>query len=113
MEKAITGRITLNLVAGIIITVVTIVVAIFWMAERQNDQADEATTTMVVGGITAMERRVQGIANDYAWWEDAYNAYERHDDEWMWSNVGSSIEETRIADLMAIIAPSGSCAATE
>jgi diguanylate cyclase (GGDEF)-like protein len=105
MAKSITGRITLNLVAGILVTVVTVAGAIFWMAERQNDQADEATTTMVVGGLQAMERRVQGISNDYSWWEDAYDAYVRGDADWMWSNVGSSIEDTQIADLMAIISP--------
>ena len=107
MARAITGRITLNLVAGILVTVLTVFSAIIWMAQKQNDQAAKATTTMVVGGLQAMEKRVQGIANDYSWWEDAYDAYTRHDDEWMWSNVGSSVEETQIADLMAIVSPAG------
>ncbi|HMN84744.1 MAG TPA: bifunctional diguanylate cyclase/phosphodiesterase [Bauldia sp.] len=107
MEKAITGRITLNLVAGIIITVVTIVVAIFWMAERQNDQAASSTETMVVGGVEAMSRRVQGLANDYGWWDDAYDAYFRKDEEWLAANIGASVEETEIADMMAIVSPAG------
>ena len=107
MARAITGRITLNLVAGILVTVLTVFSAIIWMAQKQNDQAAKATTTMVIGGLQAMEKRVQGIANDYSWWEDAYDAYTRHDDEWMWSNVGSSVEETQIADLMAIVSPAG------
>ena len=70
MNKGITSRITLNLIAGIVITVVTVVVAIFWMAARQNDQAAKSTETMVVGGVEAMVRRVNGLANDYAWWQD-------------------------------------------
>jgi diguanylate cyclase (GGDEF)-like protein len=107
MQKGITGRITLNLIAGILITVVTVSVAILWMSQKQNQQANEATRTMVVGGVEAMERRLQGIANDYGWWEDAYDAYERHDTDWMWSNVGSSVQETNIADLMGIISPEG------
>ena len=57
MKKAITGRITLNLIAGIVITVVTVVVAIFWMAARQNEQAAQSTETMVIGGVEAMTRR--------------------------------------------------------
>ena len=57
MAKAITGRITLNLVAGILVTVVTVSGAILWMAQKQNDQADEATTTMVVGGLQAILRQ--------------------------------------------------------
>ena len=107
MEKAITGRITLNLVAGIIITVVTVVVAIFWMAERQNDQAAQSTETMVVGGVDAMARRVQGLANDYGWWDDAYDAYFKKDEEWLAANIGASVQETEIADLMAVVSPAG------
>ena len=107
MEKAITGRITLNLIAGIVITVVTVVVAIVWMAERQNDQAAQSTETMVVGGVDAMTRRVQGLANDYGWWQDAYDAYLGHDDEWMSTNIASSVYETEIADIMAVLSPAG------
>ncbi|MEP2578642.1 MAG: hypothetical protein ABJH75_13665, partial [Roseibium sp.] len=71
MNKAITGRITLNLIAGIVITVVTVVVAIFWMAARQNEQAAHSTETMVIGGVQAMTRRAESLANDYGWWDDA------------------------------------------
>ena len=88
MTKNITGRITLNLIASIAITVVTVSVTILWMAQRQNDQADQATHTMVIGGVEAMEQSLQTIANDYAWWEDAYDAYVREDTDWMYSNVG-------------------------
>ncbi|MEQ8696027.1 MAG: bifunctional diguanylate cyclase/phosphodiesterase [Bauldia litoralis] len=104
MNKAITGRITLNLIAGIVITVVTVVVAIFWMAARQNEQAAHSTETMVIGGVQAMTRRAESLANDYGWWDDAYDAYVDGDAEWMEANIGASVEETEIADLMAIVA---------
>src|SRR5690606_2378870 len=55
-------------------------------------------------------RRVQALANDYGWWEDAYNAYLRKDDDWWWANVGSSVVDTQIADMMAIISPEGTLA---
>ncbi|MCB1494194.1 MAG: bifunctional diguanylate cyclase/phosphodiesterase [Bauldia sp.] len=107
MNKGITSRITLNLIAGIVITVVTVVVAIFWMAARQNDQAAKSTETMVVGGVEAMVRRVNGLANDYAWWQDFYDAYVTRDDEWMRTNIESSVAETEIADIMAVVSPAG------
>ncbi|MCP4308815.1 MAG: hypothetical protein GY788_28860, partial [bacterium] len=107
MKKAITGGITLNLIAGIVITVVTVVAAIFWMSARQNDQAAKSTQTMVVGGVEAMGRRVQSLANDYAWWQDFYDAYVGGDSEWMVTNIASSVEETEIADLMAVASPAG------
>ncbi len=107
MTKTITGRITLNLVAGILITVVTVVAAIFWMASRQNDQARTSTETMVAGGVEAMKRRTQALANDYGWWEDAYQAYVKGDTDWLDTNVGSSVTETMVADLFAIVSPDG------
>lgn len=107
MQKAITGRITLNLIAGIVITVVTVIVAIFWMAARQNEQAAHSTETMVIGGVEAMNRRVQSLANDYGWWQDFYDAYVAEDAEWMVTNIASSIEETEIADIMAVVSPAG------
>lgn len=107
MQKAIAGRITLNLIAGILITVVTVVLAIFWMANRQNDQAAQSTETMVSGGVEAMERRVRGYANDYGWWQDFHDAYVAADDEWMQTNIASSVEETEIADIMAVVSRQG------
>ena len=67
MSMSIAGRITLNLVAGILVTVVTVVAAVIWMAEAQNEQAQVSTRTMVTGGIVAMEDNVKAFANDYGW----------------------------------------------
>jgi sensor domain CHASE-containing protein len=107
MSHPIAGRITLNLVAGILLTIVTVVAAITWMAHRQNDQAANATRTMVSGGIDAMHGRVQDLANDYAWWEEAYDAYQRGDDGWISANIGTGIIDTQIADFLAILTPEG------
>lgn len=110
MSNPIAGRITLNLVAGIVITVVTVIAGIAWMAHRQNDQAAEGTRTMVMGGIDAMHTRVQGLANDYSWWEEAYDAYQRGDGAWIEANIGTGIVDTQIADFLAIISPDGKIA---
>jgi len=110
MNRTISGRITLNLLAGIVITVVTIVLAVVWMASRQNEQAAESTKTMVAGGVTAVQRRAEALANDYGWWDDAYLAFSGGDAEWLDTNVGSSVTETMVADLFAIISPEGEIA---
>src|SRR5689334_18159813 len=93
MTYRIAGRITLNLIAEIIVTVVTVSLAIFWMASRQNDQAEDANRTMVLGGISAMEDHVKQFANDYAWWEAGYDAYVKGDREWVDENYGSGITD--------------------
>jgi diguanylate cyclase (GGDEF)-like protein len=107
MDKTITGRITLNLVAGIIITVATVLITIIWMAQKHNEQAARSTETMVIGGVQAMGKRTQQLANDYSWWEEAYDAYVRGDGNWIDANVGTGITDTRIADMLAIISPEG------
>lgn len=107
MGQAITGRITLNLVAGIVITVVTVVIAILWMAARQNEQAQDSTYTMVSGGVTALGRRVESLASDYAWWEDAFTAYQGGDQAWFDTNFGESVEEAEVADMFAVISTEG------
>ncbi|HET7715625.1 MAG TPA: CHASE4 domain-containing protein, partial [Bauldia sp.] len=107
MTNSISGRITLNLVAGIVITVVTVIAAIFWMAARQDEQARASTETMVIGGVDAVARRAEALANDYGWWDDAYFAYVRRDEDWFYTNVGASVSETRVADLFAVVSPDG------
>jgi diguanylate cyclase (GGDEF)-like protein len=107
MAYPIATRITLNLVAGIIITVATVLITIFWMAQKHNEQAARSTETMVVGGVQAMGKRIQQLANDYSWWEEAYDAYVRGDTQWIDANVGTGITDTRIADLLVIISPKG------
>ncbi|WP_084639968.1 putative bifunctional diguanylate cyclase/phosphodiesterase [Kaistia adipata] len=107
MSHPIAGRITFNLVAGIVVTIVTVISGVAWMAYRQNDQAAQQTRTMVMGGVDAMHTRVQGLANDYSWWEEAYEAYGRGDRDWIDANIGTGIVDTLIADFLAILSPQG------
>lgn len=107
MSHPIAGRITLNLVAGIFVTILTVTVAVWWMAEKQNSQAQENTGTMVSGGIIAMQDNVKAFANDYAWWEAGYNAYVAKDTAWVDANFGSGIRDTQISDILVIIDPAG------
>jgi len=103
----VAGRITMNLVAAIFVTIVTVTAAVSWMAEEQNKQAQINTGTMVTGGIVAMEDNVKAFANDYAWWEAGYNAYMAHDTAWVDANFGSGIKDTQISDILVIISPKG------
>jgi diguanylate cyclase (GGDEF)-like protein len=108
MARAITRRITLNLVAGIVVTVATVLVTVSWMAHKHDEQAALGTETMVSGGVQAMSRRLAQLANDYGWWEEAYEAYMRGDTEWVDANMGTGITDTYIADLLVIVSPQGS-----
>ena len=110
MPRSISGRITFNLIAGILLTVLTVVGAVYWMAAQHNKAAAESTHTMVVGGLHAMTKRLQTTVNDYSWWEEAYDAFVRGDRDWIENNIGTGITETEIADILAIISPKGEIA---
>jgi diguanylate cyclase (GGDEF)-like protein len=103
MSKAITGGITVNLLAGIIVTIVTICGTALWMADQHDRQAAEATQTMVSGGIDLTRSRLEAITNDYAWWDEAFDAYVRNDEEWLEANIGTGITGTQIADALVIL----------
>src|SRR5690606_27924087 len=102
MTYPIAKRITFNLVAEVIVAVVTVMLAIGWMANRQNEQAQRTTHTMVLGGIAGMEETVKAFANDYAWWEPGYEHYVAKDAEWIDVNFGSGIVDTQITDVLLI-----------
>jgi diguanylate cyclase (GGDEF)-like protein len=107
MSRAITGGITANLLAGIIVTIVTICGTALWMADQHDRQAAEATQTMVEGGVDLTRRRLEAITNDYAWWDEAFDAYVRDDAEWLDANIGTGITGTMIADALVILGLDG------
>jgi diguanylate cyclase (GGDEF)-like protein len=107
MARAITGRITLNLVAGILLTVLTVTFAVSWMAQRQNEEAQRATHTMVVGGMDALSRELGSVLNDNGWRAQLYGAYIRLDDPRVAANMGAAVTRAAVGESAAIISPAG------
>jgi diguanylate cyclase (GGDEF)-like protein len=107
MHNPLAGRITLQAVIRILVTVVTVVLATLWMAHKQNEQAQQATLTMVRGGLAAWEDQVQAFTRDYALWDEAFDAFNARDNEWLYENYGSGITETEIADVMVLFGQDG------
>ncbi len=107
MAKAITGRITLNLVAGILLTVLTVTFAVSWMAQRQNEEAQRATRTMVSGSIDALLRELGGVLNDNGWRAQLYGAYVRQDEARLTVNLGAAVTRAAFGEMVAIVSPSG------
>lgn len=105
--KMIVGKITLNLLAEILLIVVTVTIVLLWMAQSQNKQATEATRTMVIGGVEAAAERIRSHANDYAWWQEEYDAFVKGDTEWLEVNVGASVYDTQVMDVVGLISREG------
>jgi diguanylate cyclase (GGDEF)-like protein len=107
MARAITGRITLNLVAGILLTVLTVTFAVSWMAQRQNEAAQRATRTMVAGGIDSVSRELGSSLNDNGWRAQLYGAYVRLDEPRIAMNLGAAATRAAVGESVAIVSPSG------
>jgi len=107
MARAITGRITLNLVAGILLTVLTVTFAVSWMAQRQNEEAQRATRTLVTGGIDALSRELGHLVSHESWKAQLYGAYIRHDEARIAANLGVAAARAPVGETVAIVSPAG------
>jgi len=103
----LTRQIAVCLAVGAVVTFLTVGLTVVWMAHEHDTQAARSTRTMVVGGLETMHRRLQALTNDYAWWNEAYQAYHRGDREWIDANIGTGITGTEIADALVIVSPEG------
>ncbi len=98
-------RITSLLVGAIVITVVTVLGALLWMASEYNKQAATISRTMVAGGIAALQERLETTLIDSSWRQDAYDNIRAENAEWVYSNMGSGIIEADTADILVIVQP--------
>jgi diguanylate cyclase (GGDEF)-like protein len=101
----LTTRITSLLVGAILITIVTVLGALFWMANEHNKKAAADSQTMIAGGVAAMQETLETVNKDYSWWEDAYTNIRAQNDELLYSNMGSGVTEADTADIMVIVQP--------
>jgi diguanylate cyclase (GGDEF)-like protein len=106
MSKAfLTTRITSLLVGAILITIVTVLGALFWMANEHNKKAAADSQTMIAGGVAAMQETLETVTKDYSWWQEAYDNIRGGDLDWMYFNMGSGVTEADTADIMVIVQP--------
>jgi diguanylate cyclase (GGDEF)-like protein len=103
----LTRQITVCLAIGAVVTFTMVGLTTLWMARQHDAEASVATRTMVTGGLNAARHKLEALTNDYAWWDEAYQAYVRSDVEWLDANVGTGITGTEIADALVILSPDG------
>jgi signal transduction histidine kinase len=103
----LTKRISMLLFGSVGLTMFTIVTVIFWMAAENNKESAEDSKTMISGGLLAMERSLQQIAIDYAWWEDAVENLKADNAEWIHDRLGSAVTKSQIVDLIFVVPEAG------
>ena len=106
MSRAfLTTRVTSLLVGAIIISVVTVLAVLYWMASEHNRQAAVDSRTMVAGGFAALREQLKTITADNSWRQDAYDNIRAENTEWVYSNMGSGVTQADTADIMIIVQP--------
>ncbi len=104
---SLTRQITICLAIGAMVTFLTVGLMTFWMAKQHDIESASATRTMVTGGLASARHKLEALTNDYAWWDEAYQAYYRDDRGWIDANIGTGITGTEIADALVIVSPEG------
>jgi methyl-accepting chemotaxis protein len=81
--------------------------SVMLMRHAQNKQAVEESARMVEAALGIRMTIVRSLSADYGWWQDAYEAVQRNDADWMDRNIGTAIVETKTADFMVVTDPRG------
>jgi signal transduction histidine kinase len=103
VNNNLTKRISILLLGAVGLTVFTVVTVIFWMSFEHNKKSAQDSKTMINGGLLAMERSLQQITVDYAWWDDAVKYLKADNSEWIYSNLGTGVTESKTVDLMFFV----------
>lgn len=74
----------------ILVFSLTLALALITMARRLDREAAEGSVRLVLAAIAALPDRSRAFALDYALWDEAAQAAESGDRDWLWANLGSS-----------------------
>lgn len=85
----------------------TITTMIVWMSAEHNKKSAQDSKTMITGGLLAMERSLQQITVDYAWWEDAVENLKADNAEWIYNGLASAVTKSQIVDLIFVVPEAG------
>ena len=58
---------------------------------------------MIAGGLSAIERSLHQITVDYAWWEDVVVNVKADNSDWIYSNLGTGVTESKTVDLVFVV----------
>jgi diguanylate cyclase (GGDEF)-like protein len=74
----------------ILVFALTLALAMVWMARRLDREAAEGSVRLVGAALESALDRSRSFAVDYALWDEAAQAAEAGDREWLWENMGSA-----------------------
>lgn len=88
-------------IAGVAILILVVLTSVVWVSAEHNKLALESSESMVRGGVASFRARLRTLVKDYSIWDEAYDAVESNDREWLYSNIGNAAAEIGTLDLIA------------
>ncbi len=101
-KESLATKLSLFLLAAIVITVTTTLGVVFWLSNKHNTLAELNSVRMVAGGLKALEKSLSLETQDYAFWIEGNRHIVAEDAEAMTSAFGPSVHANRIFDLFLV-----------
>jgi len=92
-------------IGGMLVLIFAVLSSVLWVSREHNRLAVESSQELVQGGVSAFRLRLRTLVRDYSIWDEAYQAIETGDREWLYSNIGSAAAEIGTLDLIEFVDP--------
>lgn len=106
-ERAFSRGLAITHVIGIVILVAVVVTSVLWVSAKHNELAERSYQRLVQGGLTSLESKMATVIKDYSIWQEAYDAVNAGDYNWLYNNIGIAAASADIGtiDLVVITDP--------
>ena len=94
-------------VAGVAILILVVLLSVVWVSAEHNKLALESSESMVRGGVASFRARVRTLVSDYSIWDEAYDAVNSDDRDWLYNNIGNAAAEIGTLDIIVFIPRAG------
>jgi len=102
LQKSLESKLTVYVNVAVLVSLLASVLAIYYFVGTLNRNSMQSDRELVSGGFRAMVEQNELTTRDYGWWSPAQNHFESGDEQWLYSNMGSSIETPGIFDLLIL-----------
>lgn len=90
-------------IGGVALLIFVVLVSVLWISAEHNKLALLSSENLVRGGIGSFRARAITLVEDYSIWDEAYEAVERDDREWLYNNIGTAVTEIQTLDVIELV----------
>jgi len=102
-QVAVSRRMILVHTVGIILLILSGLGTLLVATKRFDDLQRDASQVMVETQISALRDKTETFVRDYSVWDEAYDAFEAGDVEWIYRNIGTAATDIGALDLIVVL----------